>query len=1047
MRSLLSRYVSAVLLGTAPVGCWGAAAPVASRESAEAAKRSWSAEMRAGLGFEDGAFWSGGVVVSEPRRSGAGAMRWERHEQNPGLECRLAPLDLSAFNVMSFWLHSSHANDATFMIIAESRDDENVFSYYSRKVRVDWTGWRRLEVHFQSFGAARGPVGWHRVSRLRFTAGGWDQHPTNESVWVLDDLDFSYTDTPYRAEIRVQKYLQEPAKTEYLARLRAEHPRLILLDDEIPALRQFLTEDPRGRVWYESTRARAEEYRRRPVRKHELPDGRRLLSVSRDVCERLYHWGLLYRLEGDRVWLDRAREEMEAVVAFPDWNPSHYLDTAEMMHAVGLGYDWFYDGLTGEQRGVIREGLWRHGLRLSHAAYMGLRGEGAQGWRGVTNNWNFVCNGGTAVAAMAVLDEMPEECSDILDQSFQYIQIPIRQFEPDGAWWEGLGYWGYSMRYFLAYLRALETAFGTDFGFVAALQGTGFAKAGDFPVYLVSPLGSIYNFADSGSGSGTFQHWGLFYLADRFRNPLYQHFQLERSRGSIHDILYYRPQAAEIAVQDVPLDKHFRETEVATMRSSWTDREATFLGIKCGRNGIAHAHQDLGSFIFHALGEPWLIDPGTERQTYLSHQHHLPKSHFYRIREEGHNTLVFDPAAGFCQDPGGRSSVVRFESCPQECFAVADLTHAYGKVAASVMRGYRLLDQRRACLVQDEIRNGTARELWWFAHAGVGTVPEVDASGRRAVFERNGRRCYAYLLSPEGVQFTAMAASPLPTSPNPEIQDANRGMHKLGIHWTAVTDVTIAVLFAPAYDFESEPALRPEVAPLASWALPEAKLPALAGLTVGGEPLPDFSPRVYSYTVRLDPEVTEPPSVAATGADGAAVSVSRVGSVPGACRIAVADPEGGPPAVTLVRFLHRLPAGSTEKPQAKSKTVTVGGITVSASRDDGNVPQNVLDGDPETRWSASGSEEWIGFDFGAPRRVSALRIAWFSGDQRQTRFKVSASDDGAAWRDVLEGESGGKTTQPEVYNLPAEISSRHLRITCFGNTSNLWNSITEIGFD
>ena len=34
------------------------------------------------------------------------------------------------------------------------------------------------------------------------------------------------------------------------------------------------------------------------------------------------HWGLLYRLEGDRKWLDRAYPEMVAVSAFPDWNPS-----------------------------------------------------------------------------------------------------------------------------------------------------------------------------------------------------------------------------------------------------------------------------------------------------------------------------------------------------------------------------------------------------------------------------------------------------------------------------------------------------------------------------------------------------------------------------------------------------------------------------------------------------------------------------------------------------------------------------------------------------
>ena len=101
------------------------------------------------------------------------------------------------------------------------------------------------------------------------------------------------------------------------------------------------------------------------------------------------------------------------------------------------------------------------------------------------------------------------------------------------------------------------------------------------------------------------------------------------------------------------------------------------------------------------------------------------------------------------------------------------------------------------------------------------------------------------------------------------------------------------------------------------------------------------------------------------------------------------------------------------------------------------VPRNVLDGDPETRWSASGEGEWIAFDFGEPRELKRVSIAWFRGDRRRTRFKVSVSSDGRAWRDVFEGES---------FPLPNPEVARHVRLTCYGNTLNLWNSITEVGF-
>ena len=461
--------------------CSGMAAPGASA-AAEKVKESWSEEIRNALGFEAAELWQGGTTVAEPRKVGDHAVRWDKHTANGSLVCSKAPSDLSPCNIMSFWLHSSHANNATFMIIMESQRKKGVFSYFMKKVTVDWTGWKRLEFHFRSFGKARSPVGWGKIDRLRFTASGWNQTPSDESVWVLDGLEFQFTDKPYRPTVKVQKYVKEPAKQDFLTKLRPKHPRLILLDEDLPRIKEFVTTDPHGKTWYENAKRRAEGLYRRPVREHVLPDGRRLLSVSRDVRDRLYHWGFMYRMEGDRKWLDRAWQEMAAVVQFKDWNPYHYLDTAEMMHALGIGYDWLYNDLTEQQRKTIREGLWQHGLRLSYAAYVGLDAEGSQGWRRVTNNWNFVCNGGTSLAAMAVLDEMPKECSEILHLAYQYIQIPIHHFEPDGAWWEGVGYWGYSMRYFLSYLRGLETAFGTDFGFVDALKGTGFELAGDFPV-------------------------------------------------------------------------------------------------------------------------------------------------------------------------------------------------------------------------------------------------------------------------------------------------------------------------------------------------------------------------------------------------------------------------------------------------------------------------------------------------------------------------------------------------------------------------------------
>jgi hypothetical protein len=1012
--------------------------------AAAAVQAGWSEDTRRALACEDAAFWPGAELVTEPKQGGEGALRWAEHTTNNSISCQPFPADISAFNTLSFWLHSNVAKDATFMIVIESPREKGVFSYYSRKVTVDWTGWKRLSFHFRSFGRAREPAGWDKISVFRLTASGWDQSPENESVWIIDDMQLSYDPKPYLPEIRVKKYLEEPPVEAFSARLRPGHPRLILLDEDLPRIRAFVQEDPLGQAWYNSVKANAQRLYDRPVRHHELPDGRRLLSVSRDVLDRMYVWGLLYRLEGDRKWLDRAWQEMAAVVEFPDWNPNHYLDTAEMMHALAIGYDWFYNDLSEEQRATIRQGLWQHGLRLSYSAYMGIEAEGGQGWRGVENNWNFVCNGGSAIAAIALLDEMPEPCSKILHASFQYIQIPLHHFEPDGAWWEGMGYWGYSMRYLLSHLRAMETAFGTDFGLVEAMQGKGLSLAGDFPVYLTSPRNGFFNFADSGSGGSSYQHWGLFYLAARFRNPLYLKFQQENARGSVENILYYEPFAAEQAT--MALDKHFRGAEIATMRSSWDDPNALFVGIKGGKNGIAHAHQDLGSFAFYALGERWIQDLGTEGQTYQSHKHHLPGTDFYRIREEGHNTLVLNPGPGCSQGRRAEATVTRFEAKPDEALALLDLTEAYGEHVVSATRGYRLLAQRRAFLVQDELEPKGKADLWWFAHGAANTVMTLDETGRHAILERNGKLCHAYLLAPADAVFTVMDARPLPTSPDPEIQQQNRGISKLAVHLPETGKTTISVLFVPRFAHESVPDIQVAPVPLADWELGAAPSPRLERLAVNGESIPGFSPDVFAYTVELPAETVAPPTVTAE-APGQPPAIQPAGAFPGTTQVRLTDGATGGSSLYTVRFLPPpkapAPASAGQKP---SKPETVAGILVTASNDDGNKPGNVLDGNPATRWSASGEKEWIAFDFGQPRQIETIRIAWFSGHQRQTRFAVETSPDGNTWQAAFQGISSGKTDGFEDYSLNPPRPARHLRILGNGNTSNLWNSVSQVEF-
>jgi hypothetical protein len=124
--------------------------------------------------------------------------------------------------------------------------------------------------------------------------------------------------------------------------------------------------------------------------------------------------------------------------------------------------------------------------------------------------------------------------------------------------------------------------------------------------------------------------------------------------------------------------------------------------------------------------------------------------------------------------------------------------------------------------------------------------------------------------------------------------------------------------------------------------------------------------------------------------------------------------------------------------------ITPGASGVSASTSDTNVPANAVDGSLATRWSGNGDGAWIRFDLGGARTVSSVRIAFFSGDIRQSRFDLQVSADGIAWNDLRTGAvSGGTSTQEETFDF-TDRAGRYVRYLGHGNTVNAWNSLSEV---
>jgi len=574
-----------------------------------------------------------------------------------------------------------------------------------------------------------------------------------------------------------------------LETLRPGHPRIVADAAGFDRVRRLIETEPLAKRWYQAIRRDATALLDAPPSQYEIPDGKRLLSVSRQVKERVQILALVYRLDGDKRYLQRAWREIEAASRFKDWNPSHFLDTAEMTYAFAVAYDWLYNGWDDAQRKVMRQAIVRLGLGPGMEVY-----RSGKDWPAKDNNWNQVCNGGLAMGALAIAEDEPQLAATILDHAIRSIPLPMRHYAPDGAGTEGATYWDYGSRFNILFLSSLEAALGTDFG-LAAIPG--FAESGLYQIYFAGAGRMALDFEDCGLRRLTAP--AHFWMARKFNRPEYSWFRYGElvdpvREGGVLDLLWYDPRGRAFDPRRLPLDKYFRGAECVSMRSSWTDPDAAIVAIQGGRNNnlSGHRHLDLGSFIVEAIGERWFIDSGLDHETYLTHNNHIERPDFYRIRAEGHNTLVINPDRGPDQSLTATARVLSFESRPERVRSVLDLSEAYAGKASRVLRSCMFANRKRVTLV-DQVSAEAPVEVWWFAHSEADIT--LDASRRRASLTRNGKRFAAEVAGPADAAFEVRDAAPLPTSPNPKPQAGNDGRRKLSIRLQGVREVELAVNF------------------------------------------------------------------------------------------------------------------------------------------------------------------------------------------------------------------------------------------------------------
>ncbi|MCM8802134.1 MAG: heparinase II/III-family protein, partial [Candidatus Omnitrophica bacterium] len=410
------------------------------------------------------------------------------------------------------------------------------------------------------------------------------------------------------------------------------------------------------------------------------------------------------------------------------------------------------------------------------------------------------------IAAICFLDEYPEICSEILNYILKSLPLAMKEFAPDGGWGEGVGYWAYATEYNFFFLAYLDNCINSNFDF---WEYEGVSKTGLFPIYMTGPTNKTFNFADC--GENPVRSTQMFYLSKKFKNPIFAWYPFKYSRYHPFDLIWYEncitPKEAGL-----PLDKYFRYVEVVSMRSGW-DSEDLFVGFKGGKNSFGHSHLDIGSFVFDALGYRWVIDLGRDNYNL---QGYFGKNRwdYYRLRAEGHNTIVINPGKGPDQEPDGVSNIIKFVSKNEYSFSIADLTDAYRKYGKDIKRGILMNRKERYLIIQDEIELKEKGEIWWFLHTFCDI--ELKNQGKEAILKQKETNLLVRIIEPENLKFLILPAKPLPSCPNPEGQNPNEGVKKIALNIKDTDKITISILLKP-YLTEKELKVTPNFKFLEDW--------------------------------------------------------------------------------------------------------------------------------------------------------------------------------------------------------------------------------------
>lgn len=640
------------------------------------------------------------------------------------------------------------------------------------------------------------------------------------------------------------------------------YPRMFIKQYEIKSLK----ESTQTNLWLKQERKRlinsCEIHMGSEVEPFEFDysEGQRLFTPFLVIRQRIFDLAVGYYLTDNEKYLERMWLECENVLSWPHWNfPENggsFLDSGNIGSAMALAWDTLYNWMDDDKKEFF--------IKKIDEKYFSYLADAFEGKKRVTpddsrlkhSNWGAVTMSGAFLSAMSFMDnslnndEFLEKCKFIASSALKMLEYPMGSMYPDGAIIEGLAYWTYYIEGLGWSANAMVNMCGDDYGF---LSSKGYREAIDYGLNIQTSNGS-YNYATT-TTEGVIGVPELFLIAKLYgdsgaMNSVKEFYNLTGQHLGSRGLLFYREYQQG---DDYTLcrDNLFDGLQIATMRSSYDDKNSAYVGILGGTNTTS-SHFDKGSFIFDLGGVRWISDLGGEIKDVYGGYYHAQGWNLYRKRTEGHNSLVINPynnerVTEFIeanantmgshlvtsddsytgQSIGGRAEFTEFSSKERAAMAVMDLGDVYGRNVKSYKRGYLLGDERRSLVVRDEFElTNDNSSLYWNLHTNGGSL---TIERNTAYIEKQGKKLKIEILTNiTDFKLSKEAAEPLDSSMirgggvEGSIKEYSRDNYsKLVLSGCASGKVYIAAKLSQADDTDIS---KLENAQISSWSLPDGNI-------------------------------------------------------------------------------------------------------------------------------------------------------------------------------------------------------------------------------